>query len=186
MPYVYSVGVSIPDFFASNEYVKELILTESEGIWNGELRELSDKIDSYFMKTGAKTRTWRNSNSFPKEHIMEAVKHCLEGTSFWHPEKLSSVIYCGIDRGFVEPAHASVLAARLGLEHVRAFDVSDACLGWYTSCEAARAFACDNKPLSLIISGEFPIDMPGKVYPNAFRVRDVEVFKWKSAAFTLG
>ena len=44
----------------------------------------------------------------------------------------------------------------------------------------------DSKPLALVISAEFPLDKPGLVFPDTFRVTDEESFKWKAAAFTLG
>jgi len=186
MPFVCSVGVSIPDFIATNEYVKELVLTESNRVWSGDRMRLSYLIDEFFGKSGAVDRTWRSADSLPKEHVQEAVGNCLQSCKVWDPDRLSSIIYCGIDRGFVEPAHASVLGSQLGFNHVRAFDIADACLGWFTACEAARAFASVEKPLALIISAEFPLDKPGLVFPKAFQVRDEEVFKWKAAAFTLG
>lgn len=186
MPCVRSVGVSIPDFLATNDYVRRLAVTESANIWNAKKSDLSNLVQDFFGKIGSLTRTWRSMDSLPKQHIEEAVRNCLASVSNWNPDHLSSVIYCGIDRGFVEPAHASVLAAQLGLNNVRAFDVSDACLGWYTACEAARAFATNDKPLSLIISGEFPIDKPGLVFPDSFRIEDETSFKWKAAALTLG
>ena len=186
MPTVCSIGVSLPGFFASNEYVKELALTESSRTWLGDINHLSFLIDDFLEKAGSETRIWRCADSLPRDHILEAIEDCIRGLENWNPDRVSTVIYCGIDRGFVEPAHASVISSQIGLNGVRSFDIADACLGWYTACQAARAFASEARPLSLIVSAEFPIDKPGMVFPGAFRILDAYDFKWKAAAFTLG
>ncbi|WP_193189067.1 3-oxoacyl-[acyl-carrier-protein] synthase III C-terminal domain-containing protein [Nisaea sediminum] len=186
MPFVLSVGVSLPDYSASNSYVKNLSFCLSANHWAGNSQKLPELIDDFFAKSGARERLWRNANTEPKKYLKTAIENCLASSLPDAREKLSSIIFCSVDKGLVEPAHASAFAAQMGLFGVRAFDVSDACLGWFTACEAAQAFASAERPLALIISAEFPLDDPGKVLPEAFTIRDECEFEWKSAALTLG
>ncbi|HML13707.1 MAG TPA: hypothetical protein VK456_10395 [Xanthobacteraceae bacterium] len=59
-------------------------------------------------------------------------------------------------------------------------------MGWVTAMQTACSFATVDKPYTAIISAEFPLEMPGRVYPGAFTIKNHEDFLWKGAALTLG
>src|SRR5262245_24944433 len=55
------------------------------------------------------------------------------------PNEIGTVIYCGIGRGYMEPATACRMAAHLGLQKAEFFDVLDACNGWSRTARVAES-----------------------------------------------
>lgn len=183
---IVALGTSIPEFVATNDYVVSLALEQSRKSYLGDLTQLEHDLHSFLRKAGSKERRWRTGFSTPAEHIGEAWENCLAKLGTEEKAKIGTLIYCGIDRGVAEPSHASLFANRFGLFDVRCLDVSDACMGWYTATKIAGAFATDAKPFCAIISAEFPLEMPGKVYPTTFTIRNADDLLWKGAGLTLG
>lgn len=186
MPLIIAVGTSIPEFVATNEYVVSLSLEVSRDIYQGRIDELEFSLRAFLKKVGCKERRWRAGPTKPWEHIRDAWRNCLAQLEDRSPAKIGTLIYCGIDRGFAEPSHASILAQRFGLDDVRTFDLSDACMGWFTAVQATSMFCRVEKPHVAIVSAEFQLEMPGKVYPPAFAIKNAEDLTWKGAALTLG
>lgn len=58
---------------------------------------------------------------------VRAARACLAAHDL-EPEDLDMLLYAGIGRQYLEPATAMEVAARLGLEEVRAWDISSACV----------------------------------------------------------
>jgi 3-oxoacyl-[acyl-carrier-protein] synthase III len=186
MPTIVAVGTSLPDFVATNDYVVSLVTETSKRVYEGDLAELENSAISFLEKIGAKCRRWRAANSTPIEHISDAWLNCLSSIDEGSIRKIGTLVYCGIDKGVAEPSHASLLAKKFGLRGVRTFDVSDACMGWVTATQIASRFSTNEQPYCAIVSAEFPIEFPGKVFPGSFKIRNQEDFRWKAAALTLG
>lgn len=186
MTAIIAVGTSIPEFIATNEHVISLALECSKGNYAGGLNELELLLQSFLGKAGSIERRWRSGYSKPSEHISDAWENCLSKLDRESSKKIGTLIYCGIDRGVAEPSHASLLASKFGLFDVRCLDISDACMGWFTASEVATKFVTVNRPYCAIVSAEFPLEMPGKVYPSAFTIRSADDLLWKGAALTLG
>lgn len=186
MTHIVAVGTSIPEFVATNEHVISLALELSAATYSGDVSDLELNLRAFLKKAGSRQRRWRSGYSKPKEHIFDAWQNCLSKLGGRSTQEIGTLIYCGIDRGVAEPSHASLLARRLALHDVRTFDVSDACMGWFTASEVAARYATKDRPYCAIVSAEFPIEMPGKIYPGAFTIRDVDDLSWKGAALTLG
>jgi len=148
--------------------------------------ELERRLRSFLEKAGSIERRWRSGFSKPSEHIFDAWENCRLKVDRETSRKIGVLIYCGIDRGVAEPSHASLLASKLGLYDVRCLDISDACMGWFTAAEVATKFATADRPYCAIVSAEFPLEMPGKVYPPAYSIKDADDLLWKGAALTLG
>jgi 3-oxoacyl-[acyl-carrier-protein] synthase III len=186
MPHIVGVGTSIPEFVATNEYVISLALEASKESYVDGLDGLERHIRLFFEKTGAKERRWRAGSTKPFEHVIEAWQNCLAQLGSKTLKDIGSLIYCGIDRGVAEPSHASLFAQKFGLQDIRTFDVSDACMGWFTATQIAKSFSSTDKPYCAIVSAEFPLEFPGKLYPHSFAIRNEDDLLWKGAALTLG
>jgi 3-oxoacyl-[acyl-carrier-protein] synthase III len=186
MTAIIAVGTSIPEFIATNDHVIALTLESSRKTYSGDLASLELDLRSFLEKAGSKQRRWRSGLSTPSEHIADAWDNCLAKLGRRISEKIGSLIYCGIDRGIAEPSHASLLAKKLGLFDARCLDISDACMGWYTATQVAAKFASPDRPYCAVVSAEFPLEMPGKVYPRAFTIKNPQDALWKGAALTLG
>jgi hypothetical protein len=186
MTTIIAVGTSVPEFIATNEHVISLALERSKRDYPSSLDELELELRSFLAKAGSKERRWRSGFSKPSEHIFEAWENCRSNAGGEAAKKIGVLIYCGVDRGVAEPSHASLLARKFGFYDVRCLDVSDACMGWFTAAEVATKFATNERPYCAIVSAEFPLEMPGKVYPAAFTFKDADDLSWKGAALTLG
>jgi 3-oxoacyl-[acyl-carrier-protein] synthase III len=186
MPHVVAVGTSIPEFVATNEYVVSLAREASKRSYMGEIDKLESDIKQFLTKAGARERRWRAGFTKPIEHIFDAWQNCFVQFGPNESKDIGTLIYCGIDRGVAEPSHASLLAQKFGLRDVRTLDVSDACMGWFTATQVAKNFASEEKPYCVIVSAEFPLEFPGKLYPQSFTIRDDDDLSWKGAAMTLG
>jgi hypothetical protein len=186
MPHIIAIGTSIPQFVATNDYVVSLVLKHSKESYVGTHIELEQMTRQFLEKAGAKHRRWRTGNTKPIEHISEAWENCLAKLGFDQVARIGTLIYCGIDKGVAEPSHASLFAQKFGLDRVRCLDLSDACMGWFTATQVASQFATAEAPYCAIVSAEFPMEMPGRVYPECFTIRDEQDFLWKGAALTMG
>jgi hypothetical protein len=186
MTAIVAVGTSIPEFVATNGHVVSLALERSKKVYSGDVADLECDLHSFLQKAGSKERRWRSGFSKPAEHTADAWESCLAKLGREGAARIGTLIYCGIDRGVAEPSHASLLAKRHGLFDVRCLDVSDACMGWYTATQVAGRFATPKHPYCAIVSAEFPLEMPGKVFPPAFTIRNSADLQWKGAALTLG
>lgn len=186
MPTILAVGTSVPEFVATNDYVVFLVIEHSRRIYNGSLEELESKLRLFLERAGSERRCWRTKRTKPLMHIEEAWQNCFEKARIDPRKDLGALIYCGIDKGVIEPSHASLLAKRFGILHARTLDISDACMGWFTAAQIARAMSRQSGRYTAIISAEFPIEVPGKVYPEALKIRDDTDLSWKAAALTLG
>ena len=186
MPHIVAIGTSVPEFVATNEYVVSLALEASRRCYIGGLDELERNIRLFLKRAGAKERRWRTGFSKPIEHISEAWQNCLAQSGSSASTHIGTLIYCGVDKGVAEPSHASLFAQRFGLVAARTFDVSDACMGWFTATQVATNFASKEKPYCAIISAEFPLEFPGKLHPHAFTIKDRDDLLWKGAALTFG
>ena len=186
MPHVVAIGTSIPGFVVTNDYVVSLVLDLSKKCYAGVEFDLEFMVRQFLEKAGARHRRWRTGSTKPVEHISEAWENCFARLTVSQRSKIGTLIYCGIDRGVAEPSHASLLAQKFKLEGARCLDVSDACMGWFTSTQVASTFATKDAPYCAIVSAEFPLEIPGLVYPQAFTIKNEEDFLWKGAALTMG
>jgi acyl-CoA:acyl-CoA alkyltransferase len=103
------------------------------------------------------------------------------------PDSLDLVIYAGVDRGFLEPANAYLVAQALGLEDVECFDVLDACNGWSRAIRIAHAhLSTGDYHRIAIINSEFNMFDGGTIFPRLFELANEEEIDWCFPAYTLG
>lgn len=73
------------------------------------------------------------------DFAVAAARHCLEVNAA-SLDEVDLVICGGIARQYFEPATAMEVAAKLGLEHTHAFDVTAACVGHLEAVQTAAAY----------------------------------------------
>jgi 3-oxoacyl-[acyl-carrier-protein] synthase III len=186
MAQIVAIGTSVPQFIATNEYILSDVLHLSRTTYIDAENDLEHMVRTFFEKAGARHRRWRTGCTKPIEHITEAWENCFARLTDSQKAKIGTVIYCGIDKGVAEPSHASLLAQKFKLANARCLDVSDACMGWFTATQIASQFATRDTPFCAVVSAEFPLEMPGRVYPQSFTIKNREDFEWKGAALTMG
>ena len=94
------------------------------------------------------------------------------------------VIYCGVGRGFLEPANAYFCAKMMGINSV-CFDISDACMSYVRALEIAQSYlAMGSYRAILIVNCECTVYEYG--YPDLFQVQSVDQLQYTFPAFTIG
>jgi len=135
---------------------------------------------------GAEKRFWRKENEKPIDLIDNSIKICLNKKGIERKD-IDLLIYCSIDKGFIEPSNANIVASQLGFFNARCFDISDACMGWFSAIEIAYNFLkTESYSNALIISSEFPMDQAGSIIPENFIIKDFNELEYKIASLTIG
>lgn len=181
------ISSQIPSQKISNQEVLELIKFYSLPLYNGNINDLEIIINNFFKATGIKNRFWRKKGEKSINLIEVAVTKALKMASLNHSD-IDLVIYSSIDRGFIEPANASIISNNLGINHCRSFDVVDACMGWCTATQVAQSFLETEEKIKnvLIISSECPMDKDGAIFPENFKIKNHRELQWKASSYTIG
>lgn len=85
------------------------------------------------------------------------------------PADIDLLIYCGISRKYVEPATATALHSRLGLQSAAAFDVSDACLGFIDGWMIADAMIATGRARAALVVAAETLSHYGELAMRALR-----------------
>lgn len=111
--------------------------------------ELMDAFDSEnrfgipkrYLSTlvGVQERRFAPEGSFPSDMAIEASKRAIEDAGI-KPEEIDYVIYCGIDRDWLEPATAHRVQYEVGAINAACFDVTNACHGMMNGLAIGDAF----------------------------------------------
>lgn len=181
------IDCQIPSNKISNEDIIEMVKFYSGSHYKGRLQSLETIVRRFLKLTGSTTRFWRAENEIPIDLIDQTFTRALKMSGLKKKE-IDLVIYCGIDRGFIEPSNASFLCHRLGLDNVRCFDIVDACMGWNSAVQTAHAYFRGNASIKniMILNAEFPMDKKGTILPANFTIKNPRELDWKAPSFTLG
>lgn len=176
----------LPENEIGNDEVLDLVDHYSRGTFNGHLDDLRRSVRRSLDSTGICTRFWRGKKERPLDLIADSYR-AVTAQSGIDPKDIDTLIYVGIDRGFLEPANACFIAAKLGLRHIRAFDIVDACMGWCTALQVSQALLARGDAHNvLVVSSECPMDLGGSILPRSFTITDIGELRWKFPAFTIG
>lgn len=93
-------------------------------------RSSLSSIERYLEDTGANRRHWLAATEKPIELLRQAYAIARERADV-DERQITNVIFCSAYRVLLEPANAALLASGLGLNSARAFDVGQACVGWF-------------------------------------------------------
>ncbi|MEZ5082406.1 MAG: 3-oxoacyl-[acyl-carrier-protein] synthase III C-terminal domain-containing protein [Bacteroidales bacterium] len=151
-----------------------------------DLEKLKIQIQNLLDRTGIQTRYWRRNNEKPLNLILDSYNSLITKSKI-DPGTIDTIIYVGVDRGFIEPANACFIASKLGLKHARTFDIVDACMGWCTALQISQGLI-GNKEASnvLIVSSECPMDTNGIIFPRNFCINKISELAWKFPSYTIG
>lgn len=108
-------------------------------------------------QTGAKTRYWRDFDSGERasDLIVGVMDDALEKANM-EPNDIDLLIYCGVGRGFLEPANAYFYAKAKGMQTANCFDITDACMSWIRALQVAYLMLQSGAfKTAMIINGEF-------------------------------
>jgi 3-oxoacyl-[acyl-carrier-protein] synthase III len=181
-----SVKVALPARPVSNDEILEMVRLESASTYHGDLDRLVALIRALLRRSGAEQRFWRAPGDTVMNLIAKAVDEAISSAGCRKTD-VDLLICSGVDRGFVEPATAYLIAQALDLGTPACFDVVDACNGWSRSLQIVDSlFRGGIYRRALIVNPEFPMFEGGPIYPRLFALRDRTQLVWSLAGYTLG
>jgi 3-oxoacyl-[acyl-carrier-protein] synthase III len=102
-------------------------------------------------------------------------------------EEIDLIVWTGVDRGFVEPACAYMIADALGLKTAQCFDVVDACNSWSRAIHTVYLMLKSGCiKTALVVNAEFNMVENRAVYPALFSLKRLEEMEWSFPGYTLG
>lgn len=181
-----SVAVALPSRCLSNEDLLSLIRENSGNTFSGDLEVTLEQVSALLRRAGARSRHWLAPEETPMDLMRQAVDEALDEAGCKR-EEIDLLIYTGVDRGYIDPANAYIVAQALGMDTVHCFDVLDACNGWSRALQLVDSlFQAGAYKRVLLVNGEFPMFHGGAVYPDLFTLRTSDEIRSSFAAFTLG
>jgi 3-oxoacyl-[acyl-carrier-protein] synthase III len=114
-------------------------------------------VHSLYGRLGANTRYVRDLEAGEKatDIILGALDDALSRAGM-RPEDVELLIYCGVGRGFLEPANAYFYAKARDMQSANCFDVTDACMSWVRALQIAHLMlAAGTVRNAVVINGEF-------------------------------
>lgn len=135
-------------FRSIGAYVPSKILT------NAELETLVDTSDEWITKrTGIKERRIAAANETTSDMGVKAAEKALERAGI-DKSQIDMLICATISPDyFCMPSTATIIATKLGLEKVTAFDISAACTGFVYALNIAKAFIESGMKKNILIVG---------------------------------
>jgi len=180
-----SIALRTPSLEVSNESILSLIARHNTHQAAASVTQYQREVALLLRRTGSVTRFYRDLDRGEKalDFITDAITAALAGAALDRSD-VDLLIYCGVGRGFIEPANAYFIAEKLGL-HCQGFDLTDACMSWTRALELAGFYLqCDGIDNVLVVNGEFTVYEHG--YPQVFTIGDRNRLAYTFPAYTIG
>jgi 3-oxoacyl-[acyl-carrier-protein] synthase III len=121
-------------------------------------------VRTLYDRLGAHTRHVRDTARGEKavDVILGAMDDALDRAGM-AADDIDLLIYCGVGRGFVEPANAYFYAKARGMRTTNCFDVTDACMSWVRAVQIAQHMLnAGTFRNAMIVNGEFHMGIHDK------------------------
>ena len=140
-------------------------------------------VEKLLRQTGAESRHWRDPKIKEQASglIIGAINDALEQANLLATD-IDLLIYCGVGRGFLEPANAYFYARAAGMNRVNCFDITDACMSWIRATHIAQLMLkAGTFKRVMIINGEFHLG-----FHDNWEIRDRRSLEYSFPAYTIG
>ncbi len=140
-------------------------------------------VKKLLRQTGAETRYLRDPrlNQKVSDLILGAMNDALEQANLLATD-IDLLIYCGVGRGFLEPANAYFYAHAIGMNRANCFDIVDACMSWIRSTHIAQLMLTAGAfKRVMIINGEFHLG-----FHDNWEIRDLRSLEYSFPMYTIG
>ena len=163
----------------------KLIEEQSKDRFDGDLDTALNAIKFMLDGTGIKERYWMKDQK-PLDLMVEAAEQAFEESKYGKND-IDVVIFCGIARGFLEPADSYFIAQALGMDSVDCFDIMDACMAWTRATDVVESFFKSGRyKTALIINAENYYNPNGISYPSNFQLDNFRSIEYCFGAFCGG
>jgi 3-oxoacyl-[acyl-carrier-protein] synthase III len=138
------IGISLPPQIVTSQSLMEEIQSDTRfGI----------PVNWVDTRIGAEERRVASSETLPSDLATEATEYALAESGI-KAEHISLIIYCGIEKDFMEPGTAHIVQRNIGSNAV-CLDVSNACQGLFSGISVADSMIATGAVDSAIVcSGE--------------------------------
>jgi hypothetical protein len=180
-----SLRVRTPSLRVTNADVLAAVRDANPGVAPDEVRRYCRALDYLLRRAGARTRFYRDraKGETALDLITDVSRQAMEDSGA-APSQIDAVIFCGVARGFLEPATAAFVSGALGLT-CDAFDVSEACMSWVRALQIADSLLrTGTYSTVLIVNGEFTVFEHG--VPDIYVIKSPDQLRHTFAAFTIG
>lgn len=121
----------------------------------------------------------------PSDLAAAAAEQALEESSV-PVSQIGAVVFCGMDRDYVEPATSHVVQSKLGIPGGICFDLSSACHGFINGMQVVNSLISNGSiRFGLVVSGEVPSRVARGVMENLKR-SGKDLFMRQVGALTTG
>ncbi len=179
-----AVGVRFPSKKVTNDDILQFLEYHSNGVAKPVLKTYQRIVKGMLKMAGSQVRYIRDMEKpeVASVFIKGAMTDVLEraGRS---KDDIDLLIYCGVGKGFLEPANAYFYANAMGME-CSCFDIADACMSWIRSLEIAYEFLKSGRYRTImIVNGEFNIHHG---LPDNFKVTSLRQVEYTFPTYTIG
>ncbi len=179
-----SIGVRIPTRKITNDDVLQMLEQYSPEASTLLVKTYQRIVRGLFSAAGSQVRHVRDEEKGEKAStfIIGAMTDALEKANL-KAEDIDLLIYCGVGKGFLEPANAYLYAQKLGMT-ASCFDIVDACMSWIRALEISYEFFKSGRYKHIMIAnGEFNIYHG---FPDNFKIRDLRQVEYTFPTYTIG
>ena len=180
---IVNTSYRIPSKRLSNEELIELINNKNPEESSLHKAVVFRTMRIMFDKIGAESRYIRDAEHGEKAAtlILGAMKDALDGAGMAASD-MDVLIYCGVGKGFLEPANAYLYAQAMGMVRANCFDVTDACMSWIRALQIAYLMLrAGSAKRVMVVNGEFHAGLR-----NSWRVPQVAQLKYTLPTYTIG
>lgn len=168
---ILSIDYYVPETVVKTiEIEKKLLFKERFGLPYGILTKM----------TGCKEHREARGNLNASDLAVFAAKKVIEKTKI-ALDSIDMLLFCACDHDIDEPATANIVAEKLGLKKISAFDVKNACNSFINGLDIADAMIKSGKANKVLVT-------TGEVITNwvCHNIRSKDELRYKAAGLTLG
>ncbi len=179
-----SIGVSVPSRKVTNDDILSWLEEHSCGVSPMVIKTYQRMVRGLLSMAGSDTRYIRDWNKKEKscDFIIEAMKRALAKANL-AKEDIGLLIYCGVGRGFLEPANGYFYAQKMGMS-CSCFDIVDACMSWIRALEISYEFFKSGRyKRVMILNGEFNIQHG---FPDNLKIHNLRQIEYTFPTYTIG
>ncbi len=177
-----AVSYRVPSTKVSNDDVIEHIARSNPNVTAARKERYLSAVRQLFNACGAHSRHWiATENDRPLDLILGAMDDALEQADM-RANDIDLVIYCGVGRGFIEPANAYFYAKAKKMSKANCFDITDACMSWIRALHMSyMLLKAGYFRRAMIINGEFHFG----IHDN-WAMRDLRSLEHTFPMYTIG
>jgi 3-oxoacyl-[acyl-carrier-protein] synthase III len=182
---ILSVSKKVPSQEISNDDILGMVEKHSTNISKRSLGTYLRVVSNLLDKSGSKNRYVRDRRREESagDLIKAAMNEAFEKSGL-QPRDIDLLIYCGVGKGFLEPANAYFYADSFGMT-CSCYDISDACMSWVRALEIFYHLQQSGSyKNAMIINGEF--NFYSFLYPRNFKIDNVNQIEYTFPSYTIG